>query len=219
MKPQLTVLFFSFLILFAIESSSQEKIIYSGIVTSMRVPLNKVKIQALNSGESAVTDSLGRFRLNGFKKDILEVSASGFEQKRVKVGRQTTLAISLLFRNDPENVNDAVSNGHISEKALSEAISQTQTKKGKDYSTYQSIYELIGSEIYNVTVEGNVIYNKKNVSLTSEPRVLCVVDGKVVRDISFIVPSNVKSIEFIDDVGASLWGVQGANGVLSITLK
>jgi hypothetical protein len=219
MKLQLTVLFFSFLILFAIESSSQEKIIYSGIVTSMRVPLNKVKIQALNSGESAVTDSLGRFKLNGFKKDILEVSASGFEQKRVKVGRQTTLAISLLFRNDPENVNDAVSNGHISEKALSEAISQTQTKKGKDYSTYQSIYELIGSEIYNVTVEGNVIYNKKNVSLTSEPRVLCVVDGKVVRDISFIVPSNVKSIEFIDDVGASLWGVQGANGVLSITLK
>ena len=219
MKPQLTVLFFSFLVLFAIESSSQEKIIYSGIVTSMRVPLNKVKIQALNSGESAVTDSLGRFRLNGLKKDILEVSASGFEQKRVKVGRQTTLAISLLFRNDPENVNDAVSNGHISEEALSEAISQTQTKKGKDYSTYQSIYELIGSEIYNVTVEGNVIYNKKNVSLTSEPRVLCVVDGKVVRDISFIVPSNVKSIEFIDDVGASLWGVQGANGVLSITLK
>jgi ABC-type phosphate transport system ATPase subunit len=219
MKLQLTVLFFSFLILFAIESSSQGKIIYSGIVTSMRVPLNKVKIQALNSGESAVTDSLGRFKLNGFKKDILEVSASGFEQKRVKVGRQTTLAISLLFRNDPENVNDAVSNGHISEEALSEAISQTQTKKGKDYSTYQSIYELMGSEIYNVTVEGNVIYNKKNVSLTSEPRVLCVVDGKVVRDISFIVPSNVKSIEFIDDVGASLWGVQGANGVLSITLK
>lgn len=219
MKPQLTVLFFSFLVLFAIESSSQEKIIYSGIVTSMRVPLNKVKIQALNSGESAVTDSLGRFKLNGFKKDILEVSASGFEQKRVKVGRQTTLAISLLFRNDPENVNDAVSNRHISEKALSEAISQTQTKKGKDYSTYQSIYELISSEIYNVTVEGSIIYNKKNVSLTSEPRVLCVVDGKVVRDISFIVPSNVKSIEFIDDVGASLWGVQGANGVLSITLK
>lgn len=141
MKPQLTALLFSFLILFVYESRSQERITYSGTVTSMRVPLNKVKIQALNSGESAVTDSLGRFKLEGFKKDILEVSASGFEQKRVKVGRQATLTISLLFRNDPENVDDAVSNGHISEKALADAISQTQTKKGKDYSTYQSIYE------------------------------------------------------------------------------
>jgi len=219
MKPSLIFLSILFLVLFAIESSSQEKVTYSGTVTSMRVPLNKVRIIALNSGESTVSDSLGHFKVSGFKKDVLEISASGFEQKRVKVGKQEVLSISLLFKNTPSNMKEAVDNGHISEKALSEAISLTQTKKGRDYSTYQSIYELISSEIYNVTVEGAIIYNKKNVSLTSEPRVLCVVDGKVVRDISFVVPANVKSIEFIDDVGATMWGVQGANGVLSITLK
>lgn len=219
MKPHLVFLSFLFLVLFAIESSSQDKISYSGTVTSMRVPLNKVKVIALNTGESTVTDSLGHFNVNGLKKDIFEVSAAGFEQKKVKVGKQDIIAISLLFKNNPSNMKDAVENGHISEKVLSDAISLTQTKKGKDYSTYQSIYELISSEIYNVTVEGTIIYNKKNVSLTSEPRVLCVVDGKVVRDISFVVPANVKSIEFIDDVGMTMWGVQGANGVLSITLK
>lgn len=219
MKPHFVFLSFLFLVFFAVESNSQDKISYSGTVTSMRVPLNKVKVIALNTGESTVTDSLGHFKVNGLKKDILEVSAAGFEQKKVKVGKQDIIAISLLFKNNPSNMKDAVENGHISEKVLSDAISLTQTKKGKDYSTYQSIYELISSEIYNVTVEGTIIYNKKNVSLTSEPRVLCVVDGKVVRDISFVVPANVKSIEFIDDVGMTMWGVQGANGVLSITLK
>jgi hypothetical protein len=219
MKPSLIFISILFLVFFTIESSSQEKVTYSGTVTSMRVPLNKVRIIASNSGESTVSDSLGHFRVNGLKKDVLEISASGFEQKKVKVGKQEVLSITLLFKNTPSNMKDAVDNGHISEKALSEAISLTQTKKGRDYSTYQSIYELISSEIYNVTVEGTIIYNKKNVSLTSEPRVLCVVDGKVVRDISFVVPANVKSIEFIDDVGATMWGVQGANGVLSITLK
>ncbi len=219
MKPHQIILSILFLVLFAVESNSQDKVTYSGTVTSMRVPLNKVKVVVLSSGESAVTDSAGHFKVNGLKKDILEVSASGFEQKRVKVGKQEVIAVSLLFKNNPSNMKDAVENGHISEKALSEAISLMQTKKGKDYSTYQSIYELISSEIYNVTVEGTIIYNKKNVSLTSEPRVLCVVDGKAVRDISFVVPANVKSIEFIDDVGTTMWGVQGANGVLSITLK
>lgn len=219
MKPILIVFSILYFVLFTVESSSQEKVTYSGTVASMRVPLKNVRIIALNSGESTVSDSLGRFKVSGFKKDVFEISAAGFEQKRVKVGKQEVLSISLLFKNTPSNMKDAVDNGHISEKALSEAISLTQTKKGKDYSTYQSIYELISSEIYNVTVEGTIIYNKKNVSLTSEPRVLCVVDGKAVRDISFVVPASVKSIEFIDDVGAAMWGVQGANGVLSITLK
>lgn len=219
MKPILIVFSILYFVLFTVESSSQDMVTYSGTVTSMRVPLKNVRIIALNSGESTVSDSLGCFKVCGFKKDVFEILAAGFEQKRVKVGKQEVLSISLLFKNTPSNMKDAVDNGHISEKALSEAISLTQTKKGKDYSTYQSIYELISSEIYNVTVEGTIIYNKKNVSLTSEPRVLCVVDGKAVRDISFVVPASVKSIEFIDDVGAAMWGVQGANGVLSITLK
>ena len=51
------------------------------------------------------------------------------------------------------------------------------------------------------------------------PQVLYVVNEKIVPDISYINPTYVKSIEFIDDVGATLYGVQGGNGVLKITLK
>jgi len=208
------------LLVFGIESRSQDKITVSGKVTFFKsIPLNKVKILALNSGESTYTDSLGQFNLNCFKKDALIISASGFEKKNVKVGKQDTYIINLAYKNNPTNFHDAVSNGHISENVLLQAINSGQQKKGKDYSTYSSIFELISSEIYDVRVTGSIVYNKKINSFNSNPQVLYVVDGKAVSDISFVAPADVKTIEFVDDVGATMWGMQGANGVLKITLK
>jgi len=208
------------LLAFGIESKSQDKIAVSGTVTFFKsVPLNKVKILASNFGESTYTDSLGRFNLNCLKKDVLIISASGFETKNVKVGRQDTYLINLIYKDNPTNFKDAVSNGHISENKLLQAINSGQQKKGKDFSTYSSIFELISSEIYDVRVTGSVVYNKKINSLNSNPQVLYVVDGKVVSDISFVAPADVKSIEFADDVSTTMWGMQGANGVLKITLK
>jgi len=49
--------------------------------------------------------------------------------------------------------------------------------------------------------------------------VLLVVDEKIVRDISYVNPNYVKSIEFVEDVGATMYGSMAANGVLKITLK
>ena len=46
-----------------------------------------------------------------------------------------------------------------------------------------------------------------------------VVDDKIVSDISYIDTEYVKSIELIDDVGTTMYGAMGANGVLKITLK
>ena len=51
------------------------------------------------------------------------------------------------------------------------------------------------------------------------PQVLLVVDDKIVSDISFIDTEYIRSIEFIDDVGTTLYGSMGANGVLKIYLK
>lgn len=221
MKPKSYFLLSVLLLLvFGIESKSQDKIKVVGTVTFFRnIPLNKVKVLAFNSGESTYTDSLGHFNLYSFKKDILIISAFGFEKKNVKVGKQDTYFINLDYKNNPTNFKDAVSNGHISENALQQAINSGPQKKGKDYSTYSSIYELISSEIYDVRVTGSIVYNKKIRSLNSNPQVLYVVDGKAVADISFVATADVKNIEFIDDVSTTMWGMQGANGVLKITLK
>jgi hypothetical protein len=192
----------------------------SGIVTTFKqFPLNKVRVFSLKSGVIAYTDSAGQFVIQSSEKDVLTVSASGFSGKKVRVGKQNRYSIDLSYKDSETSFNDAINNGHITETALRKAINSKQLKKVKDYSVYSSIYELIENEIYDVSVKGTGVYNKKIRSFDSTPQVLFVVDDKIVSDISYVNPTYVKTIEFIDDVGATMYGVQGANGVIKITLK
>ena len=220
MKTKLFVILSTlFLLVFVSKAISQEKITASGKVCYGTIPLNNVYVRAMNSDEFTHTDTLGRFSLKSLENDAITFSASGFETKKLKVKKLKEEAIELEFRNNPENFNKAVNNGHISENSLQKAILQIQKKNEKDYSIYQSIYQLISSEVYEVTVTGTTVLNKKRRSTDGDPKVLFVVDGKIVSDISFVNPNSVKAIEFIDDAGATMWGVQGGNGVLKITLK
>jgi hypothetical protein len=192
----------------------------TGIVTSFKqYPLSKARIAAEEKGTTVYTDSVGRFALECSPKDVLKVTASGFKSRSVKAGKQNVYQIDLLFEDNPGDFAAAVAGGHIAEKTLTYAIDEALKKSGKDYSKYNSIYELISSEVYQVTVKGNAVYNKAIRSMDSNPQVLFDVDGKLMSDISYISPVYVKSIEFIDDVGATMYGSRGANGVIKITLK
>jgi len=192
----------------------------SGVITSFKtIPLKLVTVTSLKAGESAITDSAGTFSVKCFTKDVLKVSADGFFEKKQKIKAGSVYKIDLVYKDNVKNFNDAVSHGHISDEVLRKAIFSEESKNIKDYSKYKTIYELIASEIYNVRVKGNTIVSTKRLSLNSTPVVLLVVDEKIVSDISYIEPGYVKSIEFIDDVGTTLYGSMGANGVLKITLK
>jgi hypothetical protein len=202
------------------EAVAQELRSVSGIVTtSGKFTLNKVKISAVKSGETAFTDSSGLFVIKISEKDVLTASASGFRERKIKAGNQKNFIFDLVFIDNPTSFNTAVNEGYISETNLQKAITANQQKGLKDYSKYNSIYELISCEIYNVTVKGSSIVNKKVRSFDSNPQVLYVVDNKIVSDISYVNPAYVKDIEFIDDVGTTLYGSRGANGVIKISLK
>jgi hypothetical protein len=210
----------SVLVSAVVKVNAQDLRSVSGVVTSFRnIPLNNAKVFAGKSGEIALTDSSGAFTVKCLKKDILTVSASGFNVKKQKVRKDSFYNINLAYEDNVKNFNDAVSHGHISGEALKNALLNTGPANAKDYSKYKSIYEAISSEIYNVRVNGTTILNTKVRSFDRTPEVLLVVDDKVVRDISYINPDYVKSIEFIDDVGTTMYGAMGANGVIKITLK
>lgn len=202
-------------------ASAQEKTrTVSGIITSFgTIPLNNVRVFADKSGQIVNTDSAGRFSVQIMDKDILFISAAGFNSRKVRTGKENLYAVDLKYEDNVSNFNDAVSHGHISESALKSALALESKKNEKDYTKYKSIYDLISSEIYNVRINGNTIVNTKLRSFDRTPEVLLVVNDKIVPDISYIIPADVKSIEFIDDVGSTLYGSMGANGVLKITLK
>jgi hypothetical protein len=211
----------SLFVLISFRSSGQESYrTVTGMVTSFqKIPLNNVRVYANKSGEVERTDSTGKFSIKCLKKDFITVSASGFLEKRQKIGKESAYKINLSYEDNVNNFNDAVSHGHITPDVLRNAIFTMNTDNGKDYSKYKTIYDLIASEIYNVRVNGNTILNTKVRSFDKTPEVLIVVDDKVVHDISYINPDYVKAVEFIDDVGTTMYGSMGANGVLKITLK
>lgn len=192
----------------------------SGMVTTFKnIPLNKVKVTAAKSGEETLTDIEGRFIIAAGKRDILTFSASGFRDKKVKIRRDNIVLTDLTFVETNENIEAAVTNGHIAEESLLRAINTTPSLTARDYTKYKSIFDLVASEFYNLRVRGEEIVNTKIRSFDHSPNVLLVVDDRIVSDISFVDPEYVKHIEFIDDVRATAYGVQGANGVLKITLK
>jgi hypothetical protein len=192
----------------------------TGIVTSFKqYPLSRATIMAEGKVTTIISDSAGRFAIECSPKDVLKVSASGFKSRSVKTGKQTVYQVDLLFEDKPGDFDAAVTGGHISEKTLRYAIDEALKKNARDYSKYNSIYELISSEVYQVQVKGTGVFNKAVRSMDSNPQVLYDVDGKIISDISYISPIYVKSIEFIDDVGATMYGSRGANGVLKIVLK
>jgi hypothetical protein len=216
----------SFLVLFLIlisagtNAKAQDLQSATGVVTSFKtIPLKHVTVTSLKAGESVITDSTGTFSVKCFKNDVLKISAFGFIEKKQKVRSGSVYKIDLVYTDNVQNFNNAISHGHISEEVLKNAVFEKEKKNVKDYSKYKSIYDAIASEIYNVRVNGNTIVNTKQKSFDRTPEVLLVVDDKIVSDISFIDTEYVKSIEFIDDVGTTMYGSMGANGVLKIRLK
>ncbi len=201
-------------------AGAQDFKITHGIVTAFNgIPLNNVTISALKSEDKAYTDSTGQFAVMTFNKDVLTISASGFAGKKIRIKKDKLYKINLVYQAKANSFSDAINNRHITESVLRQAINPASSAKGKDYSTYENIYDLISSEIYNVRVKGTSVVNTRIRSFNSSPQVLYVVDDRIVPDISYILTDDVKSIEFIDDVGTTIYGMQGANGVLKITLK
>lgn len=199
---------------------AQDSTRVSGIITVFKnYPLNKVLIFSRKSGETAFTDQSGMFSIKSGRNDMLIISASGFEERHFRVKNGNLFKINLNYNNNDNNFESATRNGHISPELLRAVIGEHSPVNPRDYSKYNSIYDLISSEIYNLRVNGHAIVNTKVVSFDQTPEVLLVVDEKIVRDISYISPDYVKSIQFVDDAGASMYGSMGANGVLKITLK
>lgn len=221
MKTKIPFLVLSLILIFSSTGSkAQDLQSANGVVTSFKtIPLKHVTVTSLKTGESAITDSTGRFSVKCFKKDVLKVSAFGFIEKKQKVTSGSIYKIDLVYTDNVQNFNDAISHGHITEEVLKNAVFAKEKKNVKDYSKYKSIYDAIAIEIYNVRVTGNTIVNTQLRSFDRTPEVLLVVDDKIVSDISFIDTYYVKSIEFIDDVGTTMYGSMGANGVLKIKLK
>jgi TonB-dependent SusC/RagA subfamily outer membrane receptor len=99
-------------------------------------------------------------------------------------------------------------------------VSKPVTKadvSGKEYSSFSSIYDVLRT-VPDVMVSGTSV-TIRGVGTMGNTSPLFVVNGVTVSSISTINPSMVKSIEVLKGPAASIYGLQGANGVILIQLK
>ncbi|MDT3357040.1 MAG: TonB-dependent receptor plug domain-containing protein [Bacteroidota bacterium] len=114
--------------------------------------------------------------------------------------------------------------GTIKVRDLTTAVSTVKIKQ-REIVTYSNIYDYIRGRVPGVTVlkvgqNGGKIIIRGLGSINSSTDPLMLVDGVEVTDLSYINPSDVKSIDVLKDAAScAIYGARGANGVILISTK
>ena len=143
------------------------------------------------------------------------------EKKARKEARKQDRAIKdslMTLMEGSDSVN--VGYGYVKKSKMSTPSSRRGANK--DIATYTDIADYIQATEPGVIVQkgGGVRYLIRGIGTNSSATdPLLMVDGVQVDSFDNILPSQVDAIEVIKDGSASIYGMQGANGVIMITTK
>jgi TonB-dependent SusC/RagA subfamily outer membrane receptor len=172
------------------------------------------------------TDSKGFFKIKvKSSAQKIGVFTTFSEVKEEPINARTTINFNLdkivprqlnagTSFSDDEVVNEGY---NVSRKRnITNPVTKTDVS-GNEYASFSSIYEILKT-IPGLTVSGNRV-TVRGVNTTGSSTPLFVVNGTPVNSIDAINPSMVKSIEVLKGPSGSVYGLQGANGVIIIRLK
>ncbi len=114
--------------------------------------------------------------------------------------------------------SDGVSDGYTTVKKDDNNYSIKKVSGTKVKSTFSDIYSMIKSTCPEVILHSDNTATLRGISSIGDCSMLIIVDGvQMGSTIPYINPELVKSIEVLKDASASIYGVQGGNGVILIT--
>lgn len=203
-------------VLFSLLCHSQHKSVVGSVYAFKDSPLANIKVEAKKSGAVVLTDLDGTFSISCENKDKLIFSGHGFQRYSISVNKKDSLHVKMVFVEGSEEI--AVGYGHMPAEMLTYAISNFP-QYNNDFSNFSDIYQLVQGRVPGVEVVNSGSGRQfviRGVSTTGNNYAICVVDGVVVQDISYISPIWVESIDVIKD-GNAIYGARGANGVVIIT--
>lgn len=194
------------------ETKEMKKITINGTVVGFnKKPVSGAQIFIDSTSTGALTDAMGRFKIKvrpGVKKIIAFSPEFGYCE--ADISGQDIINLSL----DPRVTEmPAFITGNFSGKKLSGKYSGE-----KKINTYTDIYQMIRQEVPGVVVSGKSIMVQGPNSFFGSSTPLFIVNGVRVNSIDNINPLEVKSIQLLKGSNAAIYGTEGANGVISITL-
>jgi len=212
----------------AAKSSSNLKIDVKGkVVDENDQPIPGANVMSKDGVHKTITNTQGQFSLKGLEDGtILLVSYLGYVTQEIKADSKSELLIKLVSQ--VGDLNDVVIVGYGTQKKAS-VVSSISTVKGETlrFPTRNLTNNIAGqvSGLIAIQRSGEPGYDNSEFWIRgistfaggSSPLVL--VDG-VPRKISDIEPDEIESFSVLKDAAAtSVYGAEGANGVVIITSK
>lgn len=189
-------------------------------------PVIGANIIVKGTSNGTITDYDGQFTLSANEGDVLVVSYLGYKSQEVKATSKT-LTITL----QPDNVMleevVAVGYGTMKKSDITGAITSV-SKDDLIKAPVAGLDQALQGRAAGVTVTTNsgqpgeaaTIRIRGIGSAMSGNDPLYVVDGVITKNISFLSPQDIQSMEILKDASAAaIYGSRGANGVILVTTK
>lgn len=198
---------------------AQQKVVHGTVYAFKNLPLKNIEISASKAKATALTDSLGQFKIMCDPQDKLEFSGEGFKKVSLKLEKEErTIKVKMIFKGGDKNVALATDNGIVSKEKLENSI-ELHADQNYEYYNYPDIYSAIDriyANNHNINVRGSSVLVRKDKNTQSAYPAIYIVNGNLALDITNIQTRDIESIEIIPD-GSDKYGPGAANGVILIT--
>lgn len=221
---------FLFLLLTSYLSTfAQNSVTVKGIVSDgQNSPLPGATVSEKGTKNSTITSIDGAYQINIKPNAILVFSFLGTKTTEQKVNNKTIVNARLI--DEANNLNEVVVVGYGT-KARKDLTGAISSIKGEELAKtpVQNVAQALQGKIAGMQVTmsdgspGGVpsIRIRGGISITQSNEPLYVVDGiPQTGGLAFLDPMDIESIDVLKDAGStSIYGAQGANGVVLVTTK
>jgi len=188
-------------------------------------PLPGVSIIILGSSNGTTTDFDGNYTIEASKGDVLTFSFMGYSTKEVIVESNT---LNVTLQPDSKLLGDVIVVGYgVQKKSVVTGAISSISSEDISKTSVASTSQALQGQTSGVTVlpssgspgaPTKIRIRGAGSNGNSDP--IYVVDGMKTRNIDFLDPSDIKSMEVLKDAAsASIYGSDGGNGVIMITTK
>jgi TonB-linked SusC/RagA family outer membrane protein len=209
---------------FPVTAQTQDIKISGKITSATGEPLPGVTIGVKNTTTMTTTDVNGSFTLVVPSDAVLVITYVGFKKQEVAVAGKTQLAITMDA--EVNTLGDVVVVGYTSQKkaSISGAVA-TVDMNDLSKTRISDAAQALQGQVAGVFVAANtgapgdgIKIRIRGEGTLGNNEVLYIVDGVPTRDISFLNPSDIKSMTVLKDASATaIYGSRAAGGVVVIT--
>jgi TonB-dependent starch-binding outer membrane protein SusC len=191
-------------------------------------PMPGATVTIEGTSRGTVTDIDGNFTLEAEENAVLVISFIGYKTRRVTVGNQTHLNVSMELDDSALDEVVVIGYGTAKKRDLTGAIASVDMEQQRLQPNINVVQGLRGT-VAGVTVTDNgrpgsdasiIIRGRNSISASNEP--LIVLDGVIYAGgrLSDINPGDIESIDILKDASSTaVYGSLAANGVIEITTK